>query len=127
MVYEQLIRNWSEIATHLSKPKNDQDLDRLIELSDYLMDNMSEKLEGLLDYVGLLIEEYESKNIPEPEGDPIEALQLLMKEHGLRQKDLVEIGSPGVISEVLNRKRELNKRQIIALSERFHCSPAVFL
>ncbi len=127
MVYEQLIRNWSEIATHLSKPKNDQDLDRLIELSDYLMDHMSEKLEGLLDYVGLLIEEYESKNIPEPEGDPIEALQLLMKEHGLRQKDLVEIGSPGVISEVLNRKRELNKRQIIALSERFHCSPAVFL
>lgn len=127
MVYEQLIRNWSEIATHLSKPKNDQDLDRLIELSDYLMDNMSEKLEGLLDYVGLLIEEYESKNIPEPEGDPIEALQLLMKEHGLRQKDLVEVGSPGVISEVLNRKRELNKRQIIALSDRFHCSPAVFL
>lgn len=38
-----------------------------------------------------------------------------------------EIGSPGVVSEILNGKRELNKRQIKALSERFMCSPAVFM
>ena len=51
----------------------------------------------------------------------------LMKEHGFRQKDLTEIGSPGVISEVLSGKRELNRRQIKALSERFGCSPAIFI
>jgi len=51
---------------------------------------------------------------------------LLMKRHGFKQKDLVEVGSPGVISEVLNGKRKLNKRQIEGLSKRFNCSPAAF-
>lgn len=51
-----------------------------------------------------------------------------MEEHGLKQKDLVaEIGSKGVVSEILNRKRPLNTRHIKALSDRFGCSPAVFM
>jgi len=50
-----------------------------------------------------------------------------MQEYGLKQKDLTELGSPGVISEILSGKRELNKRQIKALSKRFGCSPAVFI
>jgi hypothetical protein len=37
------------------------------------------------------------------------------------------VGSPGVISEILSGKRELNKRQIRALSKRFGCSPAIFI
>lgn len=36
-------------------------------------------------------------------------------------------GSPGVISETFSGKRELNKRHIKALSERFGCSPAIFI
>jgi HTH-type transcriptional regulator/antitoxin HigA len=32
-----------------------------------------------------------------------------------------------VVSEILNGKRELNARQIRALAERFHVSPAVFM
>jgi HTH-type transcriptional regulator/antitoxin HigA len=50
-----------------------------------------------------------------------------MQEHCLKQKDMTELGSPGVISEILSGKRELNKRQIKALSVRFGCSPAVFI
>jgi HTH-type transcriptional regulator/antitoxin HigA len=38
-----------------------------------------------------------------------------------------EIGSQGVVSEVLSGKRSLNSRQIKALSERFAVSPAVFI
>ena len=49
-----------------------------------------------------------------------------MEEHGLSQSELPEVGSQGVVSEVLNGKRELNTRQIEALSLRFHLSPAVF-
>jgi HTH-type transcriptional regulator/antitoxin HigA len=33
----------------------------------------------------------------------------------------------GVVSEILNGKRELNVRQIRALAKRFHVSPAVFI
>ena len=46
---------------------------------------------------------------------------------GLRQSDLPEIGSQGVVSEVLSGKRDLNARQIRALSERFGVGPAAFL
>ena len=54
-------------------------------------------------------------------------LRFLMQQHGLRQSDLPEIGSQGVVSEVLADKRELNARQIRRLARRFGVSPAVFV
>lgn len=33
----------------------------------------------------------------------------------------------GVVSEILNAKRDLNVRQIRALAKRFHVSPTVFI
>ena len=53
--------------------------------------------------------------------------QYLMEEHGLTQSDLPEVGSQGVVSEILHGKRELNVRQIRALAHRFGVAPAVFL
>ena len=50
-----------------------------------------------------------------------------MEEHGLTQSDLPEVGSQGVISDILRGKRELNVRQIRTLAKRFHVSPAVFI
>jgi HTH-type transcriptional regulator/antitoxin HigA len=50
-----------------------------------------------------------------------------MDEHNLRQSDLPEVGSQGVVSEILSGKRELNVRQIRALAARFGVSPAVFV
>ncbi|WP_269766614.1 hypothetical protein [Methylovulum psychrotolerans] len=38
-----------------------------------------------------------------------------------------EIGSQGVVSEILRGKRQLNVRQIQALSQRFKVSAQVFL
>ena len=56
-----------------------------------------------------------------------EVFKFFMEEHGLTQKDFPEMGSPGVVSEILHRKRELNTRQIKELSKRFGVSPAVFI
>jgi HTH-type transcriptional regulator/antitoxin HigA len=56
-----------------------------------------------------------------------EMLQFFMEEHGLAQSDLPEIGSQGVVSEILSGKRKLNLRQVRALAERFHVSPTVFI
>ena len=50
-----------------------------------------------------------------------------MKEHGLKQGDLNELGSQGVVSEILAGKRDLNVRQIRRLADRFGVSPAVFI
>jgi len=35
-----------------------------------------------------------------------------MDQHGLTQSDLPEIGSQGVVSEILSGKRELNARRL---------------
>jgi HTH-type transcriptional regulator/antitoxin HigA len=74
-----------------------------------------------------LIEAYEEEHHPIPDTSPLEVLRALMEAHNLRQKDLVPIfGSEGIVSEVLHRKRRLNKTHIEKLSARFHVSPAVF-
>jgi HTH-type transcriptional regulator/antitoxin HigA len=57
----------------------------------------------------------------------LDVLKALMDEHGLSQRDLPEIGSQGVVSEILRGKRTLNVRQVAALAKRFAVSPAVFI
>ena len=74
-----------------------------------------------------LIEAYEEEHHSIPDAGPVEVLRTLMDAHDLRQKDLVPIfGSESIVSEVLHKKRSLNKTHIEKLSKRFHVSPAVF-
>lgn len=82
---------------------------------------------GLIDIVGDLIEDFEAKHHPLPDPTGVQGLKFLMEQHGMKQSDLREIGSQGVVSEILTGKRELNIRQVRALSERFGVSPATFL
>lgn len=82
---------------------------------------------GLVDIVGDLIADYEATNNPLPEATGLQALQFLMDQHGLKQTDLPEIGSQGVVSEILAGKRELNIRQVRSLSRRFSVSVATFV
>ena len=84
-------------------------------------------LMGLVDIVGDLVADYEAQHHSLPEVSGLEALRFLMTQHGLKQGDLPEIGSQGVVSEILTGKRDLNVRQIRALSARFGVSTATFL
>jgi HTH-type transcriptional regulator/antitoxin HigA len=81
----------------------------------------------LVDVVGDLVEDYEAAHHTLPQAHGREALAFLMAQHSLRQADLPELGSQGVVSEILSGKRELNVRQIRALGERFGVSAATFL
>jgi len=81
----------------------------------------------LAELLTLLIEDFEEKRYPWPRAKPLEVLRFLMDQHGLKQKDLVDVfGTPSIVSEVLSGKRELNKDHIKRLSERFHVSPELF-
>jgi len=74
-----------------------------------------------------LIEAYEEEHHAIPDASPVEVLRSLMQANSLRQKDLVPIfGSESIASEILHKKRTLNKTQIERLSKRFRVSPAVF-
>jgi HTH-type transcriptional regulator / antitoxin HigA len=57
----------------------------------------------------------------------VEALRYLMREHGLNQGDLPEVGTQSVISEILSGKRQINLRQVRLLSERFGVPVDVFI
>ncbi len=74
-----------------------------------------------------LIEAYEEEHHSIPDASPVDVLRILMDANNLRQKDLVSVFGPeSIVSEVLHKKRDLNKTHIQKLSNRFHVSPAVF-
>jgi len=75
----------------------------------------------------LLIKDFEENRYRLPRAKPLGALRFLIEQHGLKQKDLVDVfGAPSIVSEVLSGKRELNKDHIRRLSARFHVSPELF-
>ena len=123
-------RHWTTIAPILSI-RNEREYDRAVkrlnELIDEIGDNERHPLYGLLDTLGTVIHAYEEVHHPMPQANGAQMLRYLMEEHGLKQADLPEIGSQGVVSEILGGKRDLNTRQIRVLAKRFGVSPAVFL
>jgi HTH-type transcriptional regulator/antitoxin HigA len=127
----KIAKVWPEIQPIFSVPHNLQEYNRLVGFLDSLIDevgnNESHPLASLMETIGSLIETYESRHVSELEADPIDALKYLMEDHGLKQSDLPEIGSQGVVSEILSGRRRLNVRQINMLSKRFKVSPAVFI
>jgi len=69
-----------------------------------------------LELWSLLIEEYEKKQHPIEDPDPIEAIRFRMDQLGLQRKDLEGvIGPKSKVSEVLNGKRPLSLSMIRAL------------
>ena len=128
---EEIAKIWPNIQSTFSVPHNEKDYNRLVQLLDGVIDEVgddeSHPLASLMETLGSLIESYEAWSIPEIEGNPTDTLKFLMEEHGLKQSDLSEIGSQGIVSEILAGKRQLNVRQIKLLSKRLSVSPVVFM
>jgi len=128
---KEIETEWPKIKNVVSYPHTKKQYNKMINYLDDLIDEIGDEqnhpLASLMETLGALIEVYENQNIPIPNQDSVSTLKFLMKEHGLKQKDLKEIGSQGVVSEILNRKRVLNTRQIQALSNKFNVSPSVFV
>ena len=109
--------------------ENEYDLaiERLNALLDEIGTNEQHPLYELLDTLGAVIQSYEEQPYPIPDCSGIEMLQYLMAEHQLKPIDLPEIGTPEIISEILNGKRELTVKNLQALATRFREQPAVFV
>lgn len=92
-------------------------------------DALSPEEDRLLDLLTTLIEDFEDKAYPMGEtSNPQVALRELMREHELKQTDMLDIfGSQGVVSQVLNGKREISKAQARRLSERFRLPIDIFI
>jgi len=124
-------KTWPSVSEYLSVPHDEAAYKRSVSLLDSLIDTIGNDEKhpaaGLMETVGLIISEYEKQHIPVTEKSGVEVLKYLMDEHGIKQTELKEIGSQGVVSEILSGKRSLNIRQIKKLAERFNVNPAVFI
>lgn len=122
--------HWATISPLLTI-RNEREYDLAVKRLNGLLDEIGNDerhpLYGLLDTLGTLVHAYEEKYYPIPARSGSDMLRFFMDEHGLTQTDLAEIGTQGVVSELLNGKRELNLRQVRSLAKRFHVSPAVFV
>ena len=105
----------------------DTAVERLNALVDEVGDNTKDARYRLIETLSVLIEAYDREHHSLPEASGVEVLRFLMEEHGLTQKDLPEIGSQGVVSEVLAGRRRLNVRQIQALAARFGVDAGAFI
>ena len=118
-------------ATDIAPIRDEAHYQRMVAILEALLDEAAgdeiHTAMGLIDVVGDLIEDFETEHHSLPGATGVQALKFLMAQHGINQSDLHEIGSQGVVSEILAGKRELNIRQVRALSERFRVSPSTFV
>ena len=133
MQVKHLLPAWETFrsATDIAPIRDEAHYRRMTAMLEALLDETTgdenHPAMGLVDIVGDLIEDFESEHHPLPDVTGVQALKFLIEQHGIKQCDLHEIGSQGVVSEILAGKRELNIRQVRALSERFGVSPATFV
>lgn len=132
---QRMIEQWGRIDTTLraliTPIQNEQQYQEALSLFEALMEVLERGPDpSALELFGLIgenIQRYEHEQHAVPHSAPEDVLRFFMEQHHLTQGDLPEIGSQGVVSEVLSGKRSLNVRQIQALSERFRVLPTLFL
>jgi HTH-type transcriptional regulator/antitoxin HigA len=99
--------------------KNERDYDAALNRADVLFmckpgTPQGEELALLL----LVIKEYEDKHHPIALPDAVAVIKMHMKEHGMKNKDLVPfIGSKGYVSQILNRQKPLTADMMRALHQ----------
>ena len=115
----------------LSPITTEQEYDNAVNVLNELLDaggaDEQHLLAVLVSLLSNFIADYEDKHNQPPIVTGRAMLAFLMEQHGLKQADLSEIGSQGVVSELLNGKREFTTNHIKLLASRFNVPVSVFL
>jgi len=110
-----------------TQAENERLIAELEEL-DKRHDELSPEEREYSELLTVLIEAFEDANYALEGSTPDSRLRSLMEEHGLRQRDLLDIfGSRGIASEVVSGKRAVSKAQAKKLAEIFHVPADLFL
>ncbi len=136
MLAKQLVKAGNEYRTlrrriPLGVIRSKAEYDRAVATLDTIIDEIGEDethpLADLAEALGVFVEAYDQLHYQTPSPSPRAMLRFLMEQHDLGQSDLPEIGSQGVVSEIISGKRRLNVRQIARLAKRFGVSSSVFV
>ncbi|QNA90946.1 helix-turn-helix domain-containing protein [Massilia sp. Dwa41.01b] len=111
--------------------RNDTDFERVHALVNELAyevgDDESHPLFDLFELAMLLIEKWEDEHVEIPDTEPKEVFRFLLEEHDLKQKDLADIASPTLISDILAGRREISRVLAKSLAKRFNVDASAFL
>ena len=111
--------------------RTEEENERLIaelEELDRRDDKLSPEEREYSELLTVLIEAFEDANYALEGSTPDSRLRSLMEEHGLRQRDLLDVfGSRGIASEVVSGKPAISKAQAKKLAEIFHVPADLFL
>ncbi len=121
----------------LYQPKiidSEQTYDNTLEALEQLMskgEDVTAEEVSMMNLLAILIEIYEDAKISAmdlEEVTPQDILKHLMEVQDLKQSDLLSVfGSKGIVSEVVNGKRQISKNQAKKLGEFFSVSPVLFI
>lgn len=111
--------------------KTEEENEKALAIVEELMHRNNRTLEEneLYELLVTLIEKFEQEYYSPIQGTTPHSLLLFLMEHkGIKQSDLVGvIGSKGVVSEVVNGKREISKAQAKALGDFFNVDAGMFI
>jgi HTH-type transcriptional regulator / antitoxin HigA len=133
---KQLVKAGNEYRTlrrqiPLGVIRSKAEYERAVAVLDTIIDEIGEDeahpLADLAEALSVFVEAYDKAHYPTPAPSPREMLRFLMEQNDLNQSDVPELGSQGVVSEILSGKRGLNVKQVSRLAKRFNVSPSVFL
>lgn len=96
-------------------------------LADAVGDDESHPLFSLFEIAMDLIEHWEDEHVSIPVAAPREVLRHLLEANNLKQKDLEDIASPTLVSDILAGRREISKRLAKCLAERFRVDISAFI
>lgn len=128
----ELAKIWAEFQRDvgLRVIRSEADYERVVEIADALADiveDESHELYSMYELALELIEHWENEHVRIPHTEPKEVLRFLIDQNNLKQKDLEEIASQTLISDILAGRRAISKRLAKLLAERFNVEVAAFL
>ncbi|WCE32221.1 helix-turn-helix domain-containing protein [Vibrio sp. SCSIO 43137] len=118
----------------LSAIHSEEEHEQALALVEELIEDYDNNL-TLIELLSLAIERYEDSalefekfnKVQEGLDSGIAMLRVLMEQHELKMHDFEnEIGKKSLVSQILNGKKNLTKKHIAALSERFGINPSLF-
>ncbi|MGF6771214.1 HTH-type transcriptional regulator/antitoxin HigA [Paraburkholderia sp. GAS199] len=131
--FPDIAQTWASLQAELplTPIRNEQDYQQMVRvansLADHLKGHEQDPLADLLAIVSDLVENWEISHVTIPKAEPREVLRHLLETHGLKQKDLMGIASPTVVSDILAGRRAISKKVAKALAVRFHTDVSAFL
>ncbi len=114
--YAQLLTEFVPVAIE-SEAENTRALKVIAGLMD--VERLSTAQKSLLKLLTVLVENFEQRRYSLGESTPLETLNELVRARGMQPK--------GVVSEVLNGKREIGKQAAKKLGALFSVPPGVFI